>query len=198
MNNISLAGTVETEPKLSHEVSGEKFYLFYFSTKRRSGTVDTVRCYISENLVNEIKEGEKKEIYGEVRTRNDHTGEKTKVIVYVFVKSVDEYSGDDFNVVEMVGCLCRPPVFRTTPLGHKIVDLTIASNREKSWLSDYVPCICWERTAERMKDAEIAEVFYIIGRLQSREYIKNLGEISEVRTAYEVSVSCIGKVEEEE
>ena len=56
--------------------------------------------------------------------------------------------------------------------------------------SDYIPCICWGRNARFASAFEVGEHVQVMGRIQSREYMKRIGENqSERRTAYEVSVS---------
>ena len=62
--------------------------------------------------------------------------------------------------------------------------------------SDYIPCICWGRNARYASAFEVGEHVQIIGRIQSRTYIKKLSDtLTEERTAYEVSVSKLECVE---
>ena len=87
------------------------------------------------------------------------------------------------------GFICKPPVYRKTPLGREIADLLIAVNRPYG-KSDYIPCICWGRNARFASGFEVGGRTQVWGRIQSREYMKKLDEIeSEKRVAYEVSVS---------
>ncbi len=53
-----------------------------------------------------------------------------------------ENSEDNKNSVFLDVYISRPPVFRRTPLGHKITELTVVINYS-SPESDYIPCICW-------------------------------------------------------
>ena len=50
------------------------------------------------------------------------------------------------NQIYLDGYICKPPVYRKTPLGREIADLLIAVNRPYG-KSDYIPCICWGRNA---------------------------------------------------
>ena len=88
------------------------------------------------------------------------------------------------------------PVYRKTPLGREIADLLLAVNRPYG-KSDYIPCICWGRNARYASGFEVGEHVRILGRIQSREYVKKLSETeTETRTAYEVSVSKLECMDE--
>ena len=89
----------------------------------------------------------------------------------------------------MEGYICKQPVYRKTPLGREIADLLLAVNRPYG-KSDYIPCICWGRNARYASGFEVGEHVQVLGRIQSRDYVKKISELeTETRTAYEVSVS---------
>ena len=89
----------------------------------------------------------------------------------------------------MDGYICKPPIYRKTPLGREIADLLLAVNRPYG-KSDYIPCICWGRNARFASSFEVGEHVQVLGRIQSREYVKRITETeTEKRIAYEVSVS---------
>lgn len=80
-------------------------------------------------------------------------------------------------------------MYRKTPLGREIADLLLAVNRPYG-KSDYIPCICWGRNARYASGFEVGEHVQILGRIQSRDYVKKISETeTQTRTAYEVSVS---------
>ena len=198
MNKIVLAGLVTEEPTFSHEVHGEKFYRFYLSSSRQSGYCDVLMCTVPEIIKNGISEGNKVKVLGEIRTRNVHEDDKSHLEVTVFVKEVLLYEKDENNV-ELDGFICKEPVYRETPFGRQITDLIVASNRERNYKSDYIPCIAWGRNAIRTSEFNVGTRVKISGRLQSREYNKRLGdETYEVRTAYELSAAMVDAVEESE
>ena len=58
--------------------------------------------------------------------------------------------------------------------------------------ADYLPCIAWGGLARRCGALEVGDGVRIEGRLQSRAYTKVDHGVSEVRTAYEVSVMKLG------
>ena len=60
-----------------------------------------------------------------------------------------------------------------------------------------IPCITWGRNALYTSGLDVGSRVKLYGRIQSREYTKNLSDTeTETRTAYEVSVSKIELVEE--
>ena len=198
MNKIVLAGLVTGEPTFSHEVHGEKFYRFSLSSSRMSGTNDILPCTVSEILKKDIEEGTEIKVLGEIRTRNVHENDKNHLEITVFVKEVLLYEEDENNV-ELDGFICKEPTYRETPLGRQVSDLIIASNRERNFKSDYIPCIAWGRNAIRTSEFNVGTRVKVSGRLQSREYNKRLGdETYEVRMAYELSAAMVDVVEERE
>ena len=116
-----------------------------------------------------------------------------RLVLSLFVREVAffevELDGAKTNQIFLDGYICKLPVYRKTPLGREIADLLLAVNRPYG-KSDYIPCICWGRNARFAASFEVGEHVQVIGRIQSREYIKKLSETeAEKRTAYEVSVS---------
>ena len=130
---------------------------------------------------------------GQFRSYNRHEEHKNRLVLSLFVREVafieEELDGAKTNQIFLDGYICKLPVYRKTPLGREIADLLLAVNRPYG-KSDYIPCICWGRNARFAASFEVGEHVQVIGRIQSREYIKKLSETeAEKRTAYEVSVS---------
>ena len=193
MNKIRLAGCVTTEPIYSHEYFGEKFYQFYLQTLRKSHNADVLKCIVPEVLKDGISQLDAIEVVGEIRTRNYDRADGTRGCeAFVFVTEVNEYSDEDVNELTVGGYICIEPNYRETPLGRQICDVLIASNRERSKQSDYIPCITWGRNALRVKQMSVGTKIEIVGRLQSREYIKHLEDgAEERRVTYEVSAITV-------
>ena len=102
------------------------------------------------------------------------------------------------NYIFLDGYVCKPPIYRKTPLGREIADVLLAVNRPYG-KSDYIPCICWGRNARFADGFQVGGHVQLWGRIQSREYQKKLSETEfEKRIAYEVSVSKLELMEEEE
>ena len=198
MNKIRLDGKVTTEPEFSHECKGEKFYKLFLESGRKSEVVDTLPCLVPEVFLKDVEVGEFVGINGEIRTRNNHSEGKSKLEIYVFVLGVDNYEGQDSNSVWLEGYVCKDPLYRETPLGREIADLTIASNRPYG-KSDYIHCIVWGRNALIASDIPVGAKVIIYGRLQSREYVKMLDdETREIKVAYELSASSLEILNERE
>ena len=121
-------------------------------------------------------------------------------ILSVFVREItfveEELDGAKTNQIFLDGYICKQPVYRKTPLGREIADLLLAVNRPYG-KSDYIPCICWGRNARFASAFEVGEHVQVMGRIQSREYMKKITETeSQKRVAYEVSVSKLECMDE--
>ena len=70
--------------------------------------------------------------------------------------------------------------------------MLIAVNRNYN-KSDYIPCIAWGRNAQFVNSMPVGTKLSIVGRIQSRDYVKHIEGKDEpiTKTAYEVSVSKI-------
>lgn len=193
-NRAEVMGTVSDEPVFSHEIYGEKFYIFTLSVPRLSGISDDVKVMISERLMQEvtIKPGAHVEIDGQFRSYNSYENGDNRLVLTVFAKDI-RYSVDEEeknpNSLYLNGFICKEPVYRTTPFGREITDLLLAVNRSYN-KSDYIPVIAWGRNARFCKNINVGDNIKIWGRIQSRVYQKHISEDEVVeKTAYEVSVS---------
>ena len=205
-NRVTIIGEIVSEFEYSHEVFGEGFYLVNVSVNRLSDMVDIIPLMISERLVDVTKDyrGMKIEAAGQFRSYNRHEGERNKLILSIFVREFQFVEDEDVpeeqsksNEIFLDGYICKPPIYRKTPLGREIADILIAVNRPYG-KSDYIPCIAWGRDARYASGIEVGGHLQIWGRVQSREYTKKISdEEVEKRIAYEVSVSKIDVIEEE-
>ena len=116
------------------------------------------------------------------------------LLLLSFVEEADDSIKS--NQIFLDGYICKQPVYRKTPLGREIADLLLAVNRPYG-KSDYIPCICWGRNARFASAFEVGEHVQVMGRIQSREYMKKITETeSQKRVAYEVSVSKLECMDE--
>ena len=194
-NQVSIMGKIASGFTFSHQVYGEGFYLVDLLVKRLSDSEDRIPLMVSERLVDVTQdyEGEYIMVQGQFRSYNRHEEKKNRLVLSVFVRELSfvEEADDSIktNQIFLDGYICKPPVYRKTPLGREIADLLLAVNRPYG-KSDYIPCICWGRNARYASAFEVGGHVLLWGRIQSREYIKKLNENqTEKRTAYEVSVS---------
>ena len=91
------------------------------------------------------------------------------------------------NRITLTGTLCKPPVYRRTPLGRSICDLILAVPRNYG-RADYLPVIAWGQTAAQVSALTVGSTLSLEGRVQSRSYRKLTESGYEDRIAYEVSV----------
>ena len=194
-NQVTIIGEVASEFVFSHEVFGEGFYMVDVLVKRLSNSDDCIPLMISERLIDVRQDytGEYIMVTGQFRSYNQHEEKKNRLVLSVFVREVafvdEELDGAKTNTILLDGYICKRPIYRKTPLGREIADLLLAVNRPYG-KSDYIPCICWGRNARFASGFEVGEHVQVLGRIQSREYIKKLTEVeTEKRIAYEVSVS---------
>ena len=202
INQVTIMGEIASPFTFSHEVYGEGFYMVDVNVKRLSNSEDRIPLMISERLIDVTQDytGEFIMVSGQFRSYNRHDEQKNRLVLSVFVREAEfideELDGAKTNNIFLDGYICKLPVYRKTPLGREIADLLLAVNRPYG-KSDYIPCICWGRNARFASAFEVGEHVQIIGRIQSREYIKKLTETeTEKRTAYEVSVSKLECLED--
>jgi single-stranded DNA-binding protein len=150
---------------------------------------------ISERLIDVKKDyrGKYMEASGQFRSYNRHEEAKNRLVLSVFVRDVtvlsEENECEKPNHIFLDGYICKPSIYRKTPLGREIADILLAVNRPYG-KSDYIPCICWGRNARFAESFDVGSHVQIWGRIQSREYQKRIGEEDyEKRIAYEISVS---------
>ncbi len=203
-NYIMLVGKITSEKKFSHEIYGESFFNSDLEIPRLSGISDIIPITISERLIAnfDLSIGKQVVIEGQFRSYNTYEDSKSRLILTVFVKEIREKGEDEEikvpNEVQLVGHICRKPIYRKTPFGREIADILVAVNRAYN-KSDYIPCITWGRNARFCENMQIGTELRLVGRVQSRPYEKKHEDGTvEQRTAYEVSISSLEFVNKED
>ncbi len=209
-NSLTLLGKITNEKRFSHEIYGEKFYIFDLSVPRLSGSADIIPITISERLFKEedLVVDKKVKIDGQFRSYNSYENEKNRLVLTVFAKDIEFLENQDEEIVAskdltsneviLVGYICKPPIYRQTPFGREISDILLAVNRAYN-KSDYIPCITWGRNARFCSKMAVGTEIRITGRVQSRNYEKKHEDGSvEQRVAYEVSVANLELVNKED
>lgn len=211
-NYLTLVGKVTGEKRFSHEIYGERFYIFNLEIPRLSGVADIIPITISERLISDdtLNDGQKLLVKGQFRSYNSYESEKNRLILTVFAKDVRTISEEEQNEEEneiarkdiitnevvLIGYICKKPIYRQTPFGREIADILLAVNRAYN-KSDYIPCIAWGRNARFCQNLEVGSQIKLVGRVQSRTYEKKHEDGSvETRVAYEVSVGSLEVIEE--
>ncbi|MDR3186706.1 MAG: single-stranded DNA-binding protein, partial [Christensenellaceae bacterium] len=177
-NLVCLTGKVLSEPSYSHHVFGEGFYEAYLVISRLSEQSDIIPITISERLMKDVplKTDKIVSIEGQFRSYNKIIDDRSKLMLTVFVRDIAEYDESinfikNPNQINLIGYVCKNPIFRTTPFNREICDILIAVNRAFN-KSDYIPCIAWGRNARFAASLSIGTKLSVSGRIQSREYQK--------------------------
>ena len=210
-NYLTLVGKVTGEKRFSHEIYGEKFYVFDLEIPRLSGNADIIPITVSERIATDemLTEGKNLLVKGQFRSYNSYDTQKNRLILTVFAKNVievEEKPEDEdneivkkdmvTNEVVLIGYICKKPIYRQTPFGREIADILLAVNRAYN-KSDYIPCIAWGRNARFCQNLEVGTKVKLVGRVQSRTYEKKYEDGTvENRVAYEVSVGSLEIIEE--
>lgn len=202
-NIVEIGGKIVSNIEFSHELYDEKFYKFYIETNRLSSSSDKLPVIISERIsdLNTLNIGDFIHITGQFRSYNEPTQNgKSRLVLSIFTKEIEKVEDESMitlNDATFIGYICKPPIYRKTPLGREIADLLIAVNRTYK-KSDYIPCILWGRNAKFCENIDTGTLVKLNGRIQSRIYEKKYSDGTvEEKTAYELSVSKFSVLKEE-
>lgn len=193
-NAVTLHGRLDGCPQVSHSNHGERFWTFPLTVCRLSGAQDRPNVLVPERVLEAcpLTRGDEVTVQGEVRSFNNRSGQGSRLVITVLARYVVREGGEDENRLTLTGVLCKPPVFRCTPLGRSICDMMLAVNRRYG-RADYLPCISWGTLAHRCAALDVGDGIALEGRLQSRTYTKNVEDRTEERTAFEVSVMTMAE-----
>lgn len=199
-NKVYIEGKVVSELTFSHEMYGEGFYSFDVEVPRLSEVVDRLPITVSERILQnvDVSVGKIVSLEGQLRSYNKVIDGTSRLILTIFARDINnkEEISSSPNEIFLDGYICKTPIYRTTPFGREITDILVAVNRPYN-KSDYIPAIAWGRNARFSNSLEVGTHIKIWGRIQSRDYEKKISETETVkRTAYEVSISKMEKVDE--
>ena len=124
-NHLILVGKVASDKKYSHEIYGEKFYVFNLEVVSLSATVDIIPITVSERLLTnmDLDIGKRVRVEGQFRSYNNYENERNRLILTVFAKEIIEVEESEedkeevTNEVILVGYVCKKPIYRQTPFG---------------------------------------------------------------------------------
>lgn len=128
-NQVSIVGEIVSDFMFSHEVFGEGFYMVDVSIKRLSASADRIPVMISERLIDVTQDykGEFIQVTGQFRSYNRHEEKKNRLVLSVFAREVTFVEEEDdkvkSNQIFLDGYICKPPIYRKTPLGREIADM---------------------------------------------------------------------------
>lgn len=203
-NVAALAGELKEIEEVT-ELCGLRFngYLAKVETPRQRGALDEVIVAFTEaaadrermRIESYFKTGSKVLASGKVQTLKDF--ESGRVLVFIladfFSTAKAPMMQDD---VALRGVIASDPVYRTTPRGKRITDISVMVKNELTGSRCFIPCICWQEQADEAAGWKKGDKVELLGRYQSRQYEKVIDADSsskERRTAYEVSVQLINR-----
>ncbi|HHX72456.1 MAG TPA: single-stranded DNA-binding protein [Clostridiales bacterium] len=196
INAVFLRGEALTDPVYSHTAGGRRFYTFPICVERLSGRTDTLNLLVSEEDLGKtpVSAGDSITVEGSMRSCNHVEDGRSRLILSILAKSIVKEEGPPENRIELTGTLCKPPVYRVTPLGRELCDVMLAIRR-KYGRSDFLPLILWGKNAKTASEFSSGTSIACKGRVQSREYIKKTEQGDIVKTAFEVSVAEVSEIE---
>lgn len=187
-NEVLLEGMSLAEPEWSHENHGTQFYRVLLQVPRLSGQMDVLPVLLPGAMVTQVQKERLLRIRGQLRSFNNRSGVGSRLVLTVYAQEIQPGLDEACNQISLSGALCKPPIFRRTPLGRSICDLMLAVPRRYG-RADYLPVIAWGQLAVRASRLQVGDPLALEGRVQSRTYHKVLESgVSEERVAYEVSM----------
>ena len=187
-NKIVLRGQAAGDPAPSHRNHGVDYWVVPLRVPRLSGVDDVLNIVTADPDPALWTPGRWVSVEGEVRSYNNRSGQGSKLVITVLVRSARPAPMEEGeNRLALAGALCRKPVVRRTPLGREICDLLLAVNRPYG-RADYLPCIAWGSLAAHCGALPVGSALRLEGRLQSRRYHKLIDGEQVERTAFEISV----------
>ena len=186
-NEVILEGSPLGEPERSHENHGLVFYRQMLEVPRLSGTPDVLPLLLRQEQLPLLETGGPLRVEGQLRSFNNRGGSGRRLVLTVYVQALWPGEGETVNRIILDGTLCKPPIYRRTPLGRSICDLILAVPRSYG-RADYLPVIAWGQVASQASGLSVGDALSLEGRVQSRVYRKVTDSGVEERVAYEVSV----------
>lgn len=210
MNTAGITGVVAEAPRRRNNLYGRPgIYMLWLDAERDSGTVDRVLVLFQEDKIDGeslntlpgdymepgglaalIKPGSVIEITGKVQTYKDTQTGKTQLFVWALYVAAVQENSQRINLCFMSGEIAKRPIYRTTPRGARITEITlrIPSAFSEGFYS-FVPCITWERLAEEAAELQKGQTVQVEGRIQQRTYRKTTEEGTRELSTWEVSVN---------
>ncbi len=193
-NQAIIEGRIVSDFQTILTSNNRKFYIVDVAVKRLSSKMDYIPVMFHHKLVDMTQNLMGRHFYvaGQLRSCFRSEAQKRHLKHYLFATELrpgaPEGKYSDTNYIYLDGNICKKPIYRFTPTGRAITDFIIVVN-SANYKSNYIPCICWGKTALAVAELPIGAHIEVIGRIQSRVYLKQFSEVSaEKRIAYEVSV----------
>lgn len=192
INSVLLTGTVEQAPAHAYDFHGRPIYGSMLRVERLSGAVDYIPLMGERGIITRFNHGERIALQGRVLSLDRREYPDSPYSLTTRVEEFRQVPDDEpaQNSVHLSGHICRQPYARKTPRTNiDICELTVAVKRPGGD-QDYCVCVAWDKAARIAALLEVGAPVDIVGRFQSREFIKTQGDGSRVRKmAHEISIS---------
>lgn len=198
-NHVKLSGTIAEEP-VALKIGDKNIVKFVLSIARLSGVNDRIPVVVYEDTLQgeSLSKGESLILEGRIHSASPSAKkEKLKPIRYVVPLCIKKGEVKTLNEFYLKGIVVSEPIFKVSPLGRRICDLKIISERPNG-KTDYFPCLVWGRNAYFMENAPIGTEVELTGRVQSRDYTTMKDGTPKEETIIEISVSRIDIVGKKE
>lgn len=193
-NQVYISGKIVSGFKTFFKRDDKRYYMADMAVKRLSRQIDYIPVVLNDQMLNMAYDhkGQYISVTGQYISYNPNENGRRRLKFYVMAEKMElgdaEVRTFDDNYIFLDGRICKEPIYRITPRGRSITDLFLAVN-SPDLKSCYIPCICWGKTAYSAASLSVGVRVGIVGRIQSREYNKQLDAFTvEKRIAYEVSV----------
>ena len=210
-NAAGLVGTLTYIEEIK-QLCGLPFcgYMAKVETARPSGVPDEVTVVfagdaayrasegVEIDVMREFATGSRLLLTGKAQTIKDFKSGKLLVYILADFVAVSEKAAEQDDVA-IRGILANTPIYRETPRGKRITDITVMVKNELTGGKCFLPCICWQEQADEVAQWQQGDTVELLGRYQSRQYEKVLDAATgerEQRTAYEISARLIRRKEE--
>ena len=200
-NQVAVYGRIVEQLEADESMYGAGFQCVLLLVEGRGGRVDYLPVLLSDRLADPEQDhrGAEMEVFGEFRSYHYYLNGRRHMQMMVFAREMQlfiESHAYSRNQIYLDGYVCKEPYYRRTPNGKEITEVLLAVNRSYG-RSDYIPCICWGRTARYADRLSVGTQVRLWGRIQSREYLKKEpGEGTRRCMTYEVSVARLEDVKE--
>lgn len=206
-NIIGIVGTITETAKIILDAPKweKKVFETVIESERWSGVKDSLVLKIpttaieSRKTIAKLKKGTEVLVIGEIQTENTNITSKKesklKIFIYAHTILINEPAAQVQNEVMLKGYISRDPRAGITKRGIVTTNLMVEVAGEVKHY--FIPCVCWRTIASAAAALKRGDYVEIIGRMQSREYIKKIEDDQEyLITAYEVAITKLGIAEE--
>lgn len=198
-NIVNLCGELVRDKYNKLYNNATNYYTSFIKVDRQSKQSDILPIKLSSRIITieELEALENKKIYleGKGLSFEKQSDGRNKRIITIGVDKITDQIPEDVetnNYVEIQGKIIKKPVFRITPLGRYITELTIESVINNNYKAT-LPCICWSKLAINVAEYNPEDRVTVIGRFQSRSYVKKNDINKMEKITYEISASNIIK-----